>query len=229
MIRGIDISAVQGNIDWTAVAAGGIQFVIVKCSTGNDPGVDPDFAQNVAGARAAGVAVGGYHFGYPLPADPNHPNRDPAGQAALAFQKFAGLGTAAGALPPVLDLEWPAVPDWRKWGCNASQILAWGLAFLQAAEALWGVKPFVYSYPDFLKQIHVEDEPGYADYPLWMAAYAHYPKRTPPGGASPIVPAPWNDWALWQHSGNALPLPGSKVIVDYDVLNGALSDWVRGG
>lgn len=228
MIRGIDVSDAQGVIDWATEAAAGIQFAIIKCSTGNDPGVDKRFAANVASARKAGITVGGYHFGYPLPTDAAHPGRDPESQAKTAFDKFAGLGTVAGDLPPVLDLEWPTVPDWTKWACNAEQIRAWGLAFLHAAENLWGCKPFLYSYPDFLKQIAVGAEPGYADYPLWMADYSKYQHAPPPDGASPVIPAPWTDWALWQHSGNTLTLPNSKTICDYDVMNGDIADWVRG-
>ena len=226
MIRGVDVSSVQGNVDWVSVGESGIQFAMLKCSTGNDAGVDGQFATNMVAAPNAGIVVGAYHFAYPLPSQAGNPSRDPGAQAQIAFDKCNGLGTRPGDLPPALDLEWPAPQDWQKWGCTAAQIRAWGLAFLKAAEALWGCKPFLYSYPNFLQSIGIAQEPGYADYPLWMADYKRYQHGPPPDGASPVVPPPWTSWTMWQHSGGTMKLPNG-VPCDFDVVSGALQDLVR--
>ena len=85
MIRGVDISAVQQNVDFQWLVKQGFQFVIVKCFTGND-GKDPFYEKNVAGALAAGLKVGIYHFIYPLPSDPAHPGRDAKTQAAMHYK-----------------------------------------------------------------------------------------------------------------------------------------------
>src|SRR5579864_9557685 len=100
MLRGLDVSAAQGRVDWGCVAGMGCRFAIIKCKQGND-GIDPRFAENVAGAKAAGLLVGAYHFAYPLP------KLDPRAQAR-AFFEASSLGNRAGELPPALDLEWPA-------------------------------------------------------------------------------------------------------------------------
>ena len=226
MIRGVDVSSVQGSMDWVSVAESGIQFAVLKCSQGNEAGVDGQFSANLANAPAAGVVIGAYHFGYPLPSQPGNPTRDPAAQAKLAFEKCQGLGSRPGDLLPALDLEWPAPQDWGKWGCTAQQIRAWGLAYLQAAEALWGCKPLLYSYPYFLQSIGIATEPGYAGYPLWMADYNRYQHGTPPDGASPVVPPPWTSWEMWQHAGGTMKLPNGTPC-DFDVLNGSLQDIVR--
>ena len=199
---------------------------MLKCSQGNEAGVDGQFSANLANAPAAGVVIGAYHFGYPLPSQPGNPTRDPAAQAKLAFEKCQGLGSRPGDLLPALDLEWPAPQDWGKWGCTAQQIRAWGLAYLQAAEALWGCKPLLYSYPNFLQSIGIATEPGYAGYPLWMADYNRYQHGTPPDGASPVVPPPWTSWEMWQHAGGTMKLPNGTPC-DFDVLNGSLQDIVR--
>ena len=63
---GIDVSRYQGSINWSAVAAAGKQFAIVRIGSSNNNGayVDPYFLQNVNGAHAAGLRVGAYYYTY---------------------------------------------------------------------------------------------------------------------------------------------------------------------
>ena len=65
MIKGIDVSHHNGAVDWTAVAAAGIEFVIIRSSYGLQSR-DAMFAQNVIGAKAAGLKIGAYHYSYAL-------------------------------------------------------------------------------------------------------------------------------------------------------------------
>lgn len=65
MIKGVDISHHNGVVDWTAVAAAGIEFAIIRSSYGLQSR-DGMFVQNVAGAKAAGLKVGAYHYSYAL-------------------------------------------------------------------------------------------------------------------------------------------------------------------
>ena len=67
MIKGIDVSSWQGNIDWNRVRASGIEFAIIKAG-GSDAGFykDKRFEQNVREAAAAGIHVGAYYFVGPL-------------------------------------------------------------------------------------------------------------------------------------------------------------------
>ncbi len=65
-IIGIDVSKWNGTIDWNAVAASGVKFAIIRCgyrgSTGGALIMDPTFATNIQGAKAAGIKVGIYFF-----------------------------------------------------------------------------------------------------------------------------------------------------------------------
>lgn len=63
LLHGIDVSRWQGDIDWTKVAADGIDFAIIKCGGGDD-GLyeDSKFQQNIQGALANGIPVGVYFF-----------------------------------------------------------------------------------------------------------------------------------------------------------------------
>lgn len=58
--RGIDVSRWQGNIDWQAVAADDVSFVML--GTRSKGVVDPYFHTNIQGASAAGLKVGAYIY-----------------------------------------------------------------------------------------------------------------------------------------------------------------------
>lgn len=58
--RGIDVSRWQGVVDWTAVAANDVSFVML--GTRSKGMIDPNFHTNVQGASAAGLKVGAYIY-----------------------------------------------------------------------------------------------------------------------------------------------------------------------
>ncbi|MDE6452581.1 MAG: hypothetical protein K2L27_00085 [Muribaculaceae bacterium] len=60
-MRGIDISAHNGLVDFRRVAADSVAFVFLKASEG-DSFRDATFDDNYFRARQAGLAVGAYHF-----------------------------------------------------------------------------------------------------------------------------------------------------------------------
>ncbi len=65
-LRGIDVSAYQGEIDWQSVAEAGIDFAIIRCGgrgyTAGGLYEDEYFRRNIEGAQAAGLMVGAYFF-----------------------------------------------------------------------------------------------------------------------------------------------------------------------
>lgn len=214
LIKGIDISVIQGNVDFAAVAASGVQFVICRCGVGNG-GKDSLYDKNVANATAAGLKVGAYHFIYPLPPQANQPLRDPVKQAQL----HAGWAGSTSTVPVVCcDLEWPAPQDWAKWGCTAAQIVEWTVAYLEAYEAATGVRPVVYTYPYFAAAIKLPSDFG-QKYRLWIASYQ---------SGHPAVPSPWTDWVMWQDSGgtgpNAQHLPNGAPV-DGDKMKDLTDLW----
>lgn len=67
--KGIDVSYLQGRIDWRRVRAAGIDFAIIKSSQGRliaspdgEPFTDPRFRENIEGAAEAGLRIGVYHY-----------------------------------------------------------------------------------------------------------------------------------------------------------------------
>lgn len=64
---GIDVSVFQGDIDWNAVKADGIDFVMLRAGYRGYGqkgilGEDDNFRKNAVAARAAGLQVGAYFF-----------------------------------------------------------------------------------------------------------------------------------------------------------------------
>lgn len=196
VVRGIDVSKYQGDIDWNAVASSGIAFAFMKATEGLTF-IDASFRSNWAGAAAARVLRGAYHF--------FRPARDAVQQADNFIQTVGMLGQ--GDLPPVLDIE---VAD----GMGAAAILDAAGVWLSRVEQRLGRKPIIYTYPDFWRS-QLGNSSRFASYPLWIAHYT--------SAAAPTIPGGWTTWTLWQRTdkGHADGITGN---VDLDVFNGSIAD-----
>jgi GH25 family lysozyme M1 (1,4-beta-N-acetylmuramidase) len=219
MIAGIDVSSVQGTIDWPTVAASGMRFAYIKCGNGNDEvdgkASDPSFARNVAGARAAGLVVGAYHFLYPLPDGPGLPSgRSPEDQAQLHYAASGGLGGDAGDLPVMMDAEWPDPTEWKRWGCSAAQISDWLTRYAAKYEALGGRSVGLYSDRYFWTMILGANLTAFAGRPFWPAQPVGL---EPIDGSAPFVWPPWKTWGVWQWN-QGMRVPGVGDNVDCDVI-----------
>lgn len=65
-IKGVDISEMNGSVDFSALKNAGVQFVIIRCGFGSDYTNQDDkrFAENVKKAEAAGMPWGAYLCSY---------------------------------------------------------------------------------------------------------------------------------------------------------------------
>ena len=97
---GIDVSSFQGDIDWQAVKAEGVEFAFVRVAYrgyGSGKLVEDDKCrQNMAGAHAAGIPVGAYVFSQAV----NEGEILEEAQAAIGVANEFGVD-----LPIVLDIE----------------------------------------------------------------------------------------------------------------------------
>ena len=194
-LPGIDVSRHQGTIDWAQVAAAGQRFVIAKATEGL-LSVDPTYATNRAGAMAAGLVFGAYHFARP----DLHPT-DPIGEADH-FVDTAQLGP--GNIVPVLDLE-------RSGDLTQAQLTAWILAWLGEVTARTGVRPMVYTSPNGWAN-RTGDTTAVADAGYTLLWIAHWFVS-----ASTVPANDWqgNGWAFWQYS-DCGTVPGISGCVDLD-------------
>ena len=60
-VRGVDVSAHQGEIDWPVLAGQDLSFAFVKATEGSSF-TDARFRENWEEARSCGLRVGAYHF-----------------------------------------------------------------------------------------------------------------------------------------------------------------------
>lgn len=229
MIKGIDISAVQGVRpvkEWETLAALGIKFALGRAVVGNDRWDDLAVASNAIRAAQAGIVTRPYVFAYPLP----HLSPDEQAEHFAARLEAMGL-LGSGAV--ACDLEWPPREEykvidgvktltypWKKWGCTDIQIREWCARHLDRLEQLVG-KVLVYSYRYWLHCIGAEKLPELATRDLWLADYRWSGRWPTVEECERIVaPRPWKEIAIVQHDGNGgLRLP-SGVDADFNVLLG---------
>lgn len=104
-LKGIDVSHWQGNIDWSAVKAAGIDFAIIKAG-GSDNGFyqDPCFEAYYNGAKAAGLHVGAYYF-----VGPACTSREDGMADAKRF--FAQIAGKQFDFPVYIDFEAPTAAN----------------------------------------------------------------------------------------------------------------------
>jgi GH25 family lysozyme M1 (1,4-beta-N-acetylmuramidase) len=200
-IDGIDVSYHQGPIDWWQVAAAGKRFAFVRATAGTLT-ADTAYWTNRAGAGAAGLAVGSYHFANPDTA-PND-----AGNEASWFLQNAAI--TSGDLIPVLDFE-------TSNGLDPATLTAWAQTWLAQVTAATGVRPMIYTTPNFWFSSMADSDwfarNGYSV--LWIANWTEASQPTVPavgwGGAG---------WTFWQHSSLG-SVPGISGPVDLDRFNGS--------
>lgn len=235
MIRGIDVSAAQGRIDWPRVAAAGFRFAYIKCGEGNEDRKDPTFDVNVAGALGAGLYVGAYYVGWPLP-DNGNESRAPKAQAERFWRTSGGLGRNACELPPMFDFEWPTPDLWPKWECEPVQVARWGRDFMAEVEARWSLRhstPVVYSFPWFWNSMALAAGPSEiawaSHYLLCLASYRDVAEDLPKGPPVHEL-SPWGRGkeTFWQWSADkGRRIPGIATDIDRQLFNGTASQLRR--
>jgi lysozyme len=198
----LDVSSYQGTgIDWTRVKRAGFAGVFVKATEGAGY-VNPSFRAQAAGARAAGLRVGFYHFARP------EVRNDARDEAAHYAATTAGHRTR-GDLRPVLDFEawFSEVPfDLPHGAWTAPALVGWARAWVQHVKRVTGDGPMFYSYPAFIERLAPTTPIGYG---LWLAAYGsndgtEHPYR---------VPKPWKRAVLHQFTSQGR-VPGVPGKVD---------------
>jgi len=199
-VHGVDVSKYQGDIDWQAVKDAGVAFAYIKASEGAD-NIDHKFEANWAGARAAGIPRGPYHFVYWC--------RPP-------LEEIANLERVApvepDALPPVLDVEATPTSHTCKRVLERESVLADMRLMLQEMEHHYGKKPIIYSSVDFYQAILSDD--ALAEYPIWVRSTKYHP--TVRYGA--------RKWTFWQYRSDG-SVPGIPGAVDQNAFHGTQEQW----
>lgn len=198
-VHGIDVSRWQGSIDWPRVAGGGVSFAFVKATEGGDV-ADPAFRTNWRGAARAGIPRGAYHFYYLCRA---------ATEQAAWF--IANVPREAGALPPVLDIEWNHASRNCRTRPDPAVIRAEIATFQRIVGAHYGQRPILYTTVDFWRDNDLRRLPGEE---FWLRSVAGHPRQTFPG----------QRWSFWQYTGTGV-VPGIDGAADLNTFAGTSADW----
>lgn len=195
-ITGIDVSHHQGEIDWEAVAADGIEFAMLRIGYrghGTEGTLNPDttFEANYEAARAAGIKVGVYFFSQAITPEEAYE------EAMYTLELLDGR-----------ELDYPIAYDWELPGKTAR---TYGLAneiidecskvFLAAIEEA-GYIPMLYFNRSMYFDIYNLDEYKSGN-SLWFALY---------DSTSPIE-EPLN---IWQYTPSGT-VAGIKGDVDLNI------------
>jgi len=199
-LEGLDVSVYQGTIDWGKVAGAGKRFAIIRASAGSLT-ADTQYAANRAGAQAARLPIAAYHY-----ANPDTATNDALNEANWFLQNAA---PTHGDMIPALDVE---VTN----GLSVSAMQTWVSTWLERVSAVTGVKPMIYSSPNFwgtsMGNTAMFASGGYTV--LWIAHWT--------SASQPTVPANnWggNGWTFWQYTSSGV-VPGVSGNVDLDRYNG---------
>lgn len=194
MERLIDISSHQPVINWGQVATN-YAGAIVKCTGGTDY-ANPKYAEQIAGARAAGMLAGHYHFAHEGAAQSN------------PLEEAHWFLTHADVQPG--DTVWLDIEEAKATG----DLSGWALAWLGAVEVALGFTPGIYSYPDYIVTRKL-GTPLLARFPLWFARY-YTPEAMQPW---PATPGKWTRITMWQFSGGR-DVPGIPNATDDNLFDG---------
>lgn len=197
-VHGVDVSRWQGEMDWMKLRSQGANFAYIKATDGGDH-LDPMFRKNWREAKQAGLKRGAYHFFYWCRA---------ASEQADWF--IRNVPREAGALPPVIDVEWNGESRCKRRPSRA-QVLEKMQVFMDRLERHYGQRPIIYTAPDFYAD-NLKGE--FVDYPFWLRAVAQHPSKVYPG----------RKWVFWQYSGSGLS-HGVKGKIDLNVFHGSESQW----
>ena len=160
---GIDVSSHQGDIDWEAVKAEGVEFVFVRAVyRGYGTGklvIDEKCLQNIEGAQAVGIDVGVYVFSQAI------------SQAEVLEEASTVIGLLDGytlQLPIVFDVEKVADSSARTNALTVQERTDLTKAFLEAVKNA-GYQPMFYHNTEMGAMLL--DLTQLTEYPKWFAGY----------------------------------------------------------
>lgn len=193
---GIDVSEFQREIDWSAVGASEVEFVMIRLGyRGTTKGqlfLDENFEYNYQGATDAGLSVGVYFF-----------SQATSEEEAREEAQFV-LDTLNGR-----ELQYPIAFDWelpvgegpfRVQGVTGAQAARYGAVFCEEIKA-GGYRPVVYSNKYSAYTFFDLDQ--WKDYDLWYAEYQEQPSL-------------YYNYRMWQYSDEGT-VPGISGGVDLNI------------
>ena len=161
---GVDVSSHQGDIDWDAVAAAGVEFAMIRIGfrgyLEGELNEDALARTNIAGARAAGLDGGVYFF-----------------SQAISTEEAAREAAWVVAFLEEYDLQLPVVYDWEHVEASKARTAALtdralltdcAKSFCEVVKAA-GYTPLIYF--NVYQSQDLSDLAALREYGFWLAQY----------------------------------------------------------
>ncbi|MBQ8816190.1 MAG: glycoside hydrolase family 25 protein [Lachnospiraceae bacterium] len=159
--KGIDVSKYQKTVDWTKVAADGVEYAFIRvgCRGYGSKGTlieDENFHQNVKGALAAGIEVGAYFFSQALTVE------EALEEAELVLEHLQGYDIS---YPVAIDIERVQGQKARQDALTVEERTAVCIAFCERIKEA-GYIPMVYGEEETFTGLL--DAEQLANYDFWV-------------------------------------------------------------
>lgn len=203
LVKGVDLSAYQGEIDWKLLAKQNIDFAYIKATEGKDY-VDEQFKTNWEQSQKTGLKVGAYHFlSYETTGK----------EQAQNFIK--NVPKSDKNLPPVVDLE--LYGNFEANPLPKEQVKVILDDFLKEMETNYGVKPIIYTSQRVFNMYIGTD---YKDYKFWIVDLDNSWPKTLPNG---------DTFTFWQYTQRGMMdgYNGNETFVDLDLYNGTYAEFLE--
>lgn len=188
VLRGIDVSKWQEEIDWKKVGESGVDFAMIRSSFGSGD-IDVRLSENVAGCEKYGIPYGFYHYTYARTVE------DAAAEAEWLLRAISGYNPR---YPVVVDIEADFFKSMSK--VKVTNII---ITFINAIRR-GGYTPMIYSYAKFFNYVDME---RIKNIDIWVACWGDDEEYLNSLFAYPR--------AMWQYSSEG-SVSGINGFVDLD-------------
>lgn len=198
-IRGVDVSAYQGTMDWDIISSQDINFAFIKATEGSSF-KDPRFLYNWENAKQTSLMVGAYHFF----------SYDSSGETQ-ADNFIRTVPISKDSLPPVVDIEFYG--DNKKNPPDIKTTQKELNILLDKLELHYNQKPIIYATQ---KSYSLYIQNYYDTYPIWIRnviTKPHLPDN--------------RDWIFWQysHRERLRGYKGEEKFIDMNVFHGTQEEF----
>lgn len=192
----VDVSDLQGKIDWERVSEDGIDFAMIRLGrrgyTEGNIYLDNYYYENVSGIQSEGMPFGVYFFSQAITED------EAIEEANFVIKHLSGSGIS---YPVVFDHEPVESADGRANNLSKNELTHITKAFCQKIEDA-GYTPMIYGNAFDMERLNLNDLKGID---VW---YAEYESSQPTGQF---------DFAMWQYSSTA-NVSGINTQADLSIL-----------
>lgn len=216
--QGIDVSGLQGDIDWQKVKDAGIDYAIIKIGSRDNNGwwTDSRFLRNVTECERLGIPWGAYVYSYARNAT------EAAEEADFAIGKLSGHHPT---LPIYFDLEeTPKEGEPIKWlpYTDSAAMASIAKAFCNKVSAA-GYKPGIYASAGWFKNYLTDPCFTNSGWNIWTAQYWYGQRYDASLGLGPEYPAKFDCWQYSAHC--SVPGVNGDVDVNYWFEKGLSDHW----